>query len=199
MMERYFISGTNTDVGKTVFSAWFARKLVDEGKRVVYIKPVQTGYPEDDDSAVVRDYAGLGAEDARVLHTGAEPVAPCFLWDTFPFDEAAQAINDVTGCDVLLVEGAGGLLVPLDRERQIYEFARACDLETLLVVPNRLGCINDAQLSVRFLASENLPLAGIAMNNHPATDPVNRGRNIEMIGHLVPGAVRYTFDSLSLP
>lgn len=195
-MERYFISGTNTEVGKTIFSAWLARKFVDEGKRVTYIKPVQTGYPEDDDSALVRAYAGI--DDVQVLFTGTEPVSPCFIWDTFPFDEVVTTINAVTDCDVLLVEGAGGLMVPLDMERQMYEVARPCALETLLVVPNRLGCINDAQLSVHFLAANQLPLAGLAINDHFASDPINRERNKQMITHLLPGSISYEFDSVQL-
>lgn len=197
-MERYFISGTNTDVGKTIFSAWLAKKLKDEGKSVKYLKPVQTGYPEDDDSALVRSYAGLDENNARVLFTGEEPVAPCFLWETFPFDEVVTGINSVKDCDVLLVEGAGGLMVPLDMDFQMYEIARPCNLETILVVPNRLGCINDAQLSARFLAAEGLPMAGIAVNDHYASDTTNRDRNKQMIEHLLPGSIRYTFNSLEI-
>jgi len=199
MMERYFISGINTEVGKTMFSAWFAKKLADEGKRVTYIKPVQTGYPEDDDAALVRTYAGLNEKSARVLFTASEPVAPCFLWDEFPFNEVVAEINATADCDVLLVEGAGGLLVPLDMNRQMFEIARACDLDTILVVPNRLGCINDAQLSARFLASEDIPLAGLAVNDHFASDPANRERNKQMIAHLLPDSIRYVIDSIEIP
>ncbi|MUM78624.1 dethiobiotin synthase [Pseudodesulfovibrio sp. F-1] len=196
-MERYFISGTNTGVGKTIFSAWLSKRLLAEGKRVTYVKPVQTGFPADDDAAFVRAHAGLAPGDARVIMTGTEPVAPCFLWETFPFDAVANAINDVAGCDALLVEGAGGLLVPLDMKRQMFEIARACDLRTILVVPNRLGCINDAQLSVRFLASEGLPLAGLAVNDHYASDTLNRERNKRMLDHLLPGSVAYEFGTLT--
>ncbi|WP_319471877.1 dethiobiotin synthase [uncultured Pseudodesulfovibrio sp.] len=195
-MERYFISGTNTDVGKTMFSAWFAKRLKEEGKSVCYIKPVQTGYPADDDSAFVRSYAGLPDSDARVLFTGEEPVSPCFLWDEFPMQEAADQINAVTGFDVLIVEGAGGLLVPLDMQHQVYEFARICNLDTILVVPNRLGCINDAQLSAKFLEAEQLPVAGLAINDHYASDPTNRDRNKQMINYLLPDAIRYIFGSM---
>lgn len=196
MMERYFISGTNTEVGKTVFSAWLARQLAAEGKRVAYVKPVQTGFPADDDAAFVRTHAGLAPANARVILTGAEPVAPCFLWETFPFDAVADAINAVSECDVLLVEGAGGLLVPLDMNRQMYEIARACDLRTILVVPNRLGCINDALLSAHFLASKGLPLAGLAVNDHYASDVCNNERNKRMLDHLLPGSVAYVFGTL---
>ncbi len=195
-MERYFISGVNTDVGKTMFSAWFAKRLKEEGKSVCYIKPVQTGYPADDDSAYVRNYAGLSQDAARVLFTGEEPVSPCFIWDEFPMQEAVDQINVVTDYDVLLVEGAGGLLVPLDMNHQIYEFARLCNLNTILVVPNRLGCINDAQLSAKFLESEKLPVAGLAINDHYSSDSVNRDRNKQMISYLLPGAVRYVFGTV---
>ncbi|MFH1914945.1 MAG: dethiobiotin synthase [Pseudomonadota bacterium] len=198
-MERYFISGTNTEVGKTVFSAWLAKRLVAEGKRVTYVKPVQTGFPADDDAAFVRTHAGLSPADARVIMTGTEPVAPCFLWETFPFDAVADTINAVSECDVLLVEGAGGLLVPLDMNRQMYEIARVCDLRTLLVVPNRLGCINDAQLSAHFLASKGLPLAGLAVNDHFAPNARNCERNKRMLEHLLPGSIAYVFGSPSAP
>lgn len=195
-MEKLYISGTGTEIGKTRFSTWLARELKNQGKRVTYIKPVQTGYPADDDAAFVRRYAGLDQEDARVLFTGEEPVAPCFLWETFPLEEVVETINRVRGCDVLLVEGAGGLLVPLDKRRKSYEIAEYCGLETVIVVPNRLGCLSDAQLNGHFLASNGIPFRGFALNNHFASDETNRERNRSMLAHLMPGSIRWVFESI---
>ncbi|WP_147822528.1 dethiobiotin synthase [Salidesulfovibrio onnuriiensis] len=195
-MEKLYISGTGTEIGKTHFSAWLARELSRQGKRVKYIKPVQTGYPADDDAAFVRRHAGLSEDDARVLFTGEEPVAPCFLWETFPLDGVLDAINKVRDCDVLLVEGAGGLLVPLDKKRRSYEIAELCGLETVIVVPNALGCLSDAQLNGHFLATSGIPFKGFALNNHFAQDETNRERNHAMLAHLMPGSIRWVFGSL---
>jgi len=196
IMEKLYISGTGTEIGKTHFSAWLTRELKSQGKRVKYVKPVQTGYPADDDAAFVRNYAGLSEKDAVVLFTGDEPVSPCFLWETFPFDEVVSAITKVKDCDVLLVEGAGGLLVPLDKQRKNYEIAEYCGLETVVVVPNELGCLSNAQLNGHFLASNGIPFKGFALNNHFAGDEINRERNHSMLAHLMPGSIRWVFGDI---
>lgn len=194
MMLRYFVSGTNTDVGKTVFSGLLARELREKGMRVRYVKPVQTGHPPDNDAETVLRISGLEPDRVHLLFTGTEPVAPCFLWDEFPFEEAVDAINAIRDCDALIVEGAGGLLVPLDSERFMYEFVGACNLQTCLVVPNRLGCISDALLSTHFLQAKGLPLGMLAVNNRYASDSVNRDRNVDSLIRLVPKASVRTFD-----
>jgi len=199
-MIRLLVSGTNTEVGKTWFCGFLARHFREQGKVVRYVKPVQTGCPPDDDAAVVREISGLSESEAFIVNTAVEPVAPCFLYDPFPFEETVAVINEITDCDVLIVESAGGLLVPLDSERQNYHFAKACDLDIALVVPNRLGCLNDAQLNMRFIALEGLPLHGLAMNDFFASDEINRVRNKDMLEVLYPECVRYELgaDGLSL-
>ena len=74
-MRRYFITGTGTGIGKSYFSALFAQKLTAEGQKVRYIKPVATGFPEDDDAAFVARQAGLAPENAVTLYTAAEPAS----------------------------------------------------------------------------------------------------------------------------
>lgn len=194
-MIRLLVSGTNTEVGKTWFCAFLARHFREQGQSVRYVKPVQTGCPPDDDAAVVRDISGLSETEAFIVNTAVEPVAPCFLYDPFPFEETVAAINEIVDCDVLIVESAGGLLVPLDTTRKSYHFARACDLDIALVVPNRLGCLNDAQLNIRFITSEGLPFHGLAINDFFASDDINRARNKTMLNELHPDSIRYEFGS----
>jgi len=194
-MIRLLVSGTNTEVGKTWFSGFLARHFREQDMAVRYVKPVQTGCPPDDDAALVREISGLSEAEAFIVNTAAEPVAPCFLYDPFPFEETVAVINEITDCDVLIVESAGGLLVPLDKERKSYHFARACDLDVALVVPNRLGCLNDTQLNLRFIASEGLPLHGVAINDFFASDGINRERNKAMLNTLYPDCIRYVFGS----
>ncbi len=198
-MIRLFVSGTNTEIGKTAFSGLLAAHFLGQGKRVTYIKPVQTGSPPDDDAASVREQSGLGQDRAYCLLTGEEPAAPLFVFEQFPFYGLVEKINAVRDTDVLLVESAGGLLVPLSRRWMNHDIARKCGLEVLLVVPNRLGCINDALLNVHYLRTTGIPLHGLAMNEHYADDsgPAERNRRFlqEHLADVLPGAVRYVFGN----
>lgn len=192
-MKRILIAGVGTGIGKTVFSGLLAGRLRADGMRVHYIKPVQTGSPPDDDAAEVRALSGLPPKRTETLYTALEPVSPCFVFDPFPFEAAATHINAVRDCDVLLVECAGGLCAPLSATRQNWHLAAACELETILVVPNRLGCLSDALAYAAVLARENLPYA-LAWNEYFPNDAVNRTRNRDMLARLLPGRVRLAFD-----
>lgn len=192
---RLFVTGVGTGVGKTVLSGLLARMFLGQGKTVRYIKPVQTGHPPDDDAAEVRRLSGLPADKATLLYTAAEPVAPCFAFDPFPFDDVVASIDAARDTDVLLVEGAGGLLVPLDTKRTFADLVRATGLEIVLAVPNRLGCINDAALNLYFIGKEGLPLHGLAMNEHFENDVKNRERNTRAIAALRPDAALYAYDA----
>jgi len=193
-MMRFFISGTGTGVGKTIFSGLFARDFVRGGKRVRYVKPVQTGHPPDDDAAVVRDISGLSPERAGILYTAPEPVAPSWVFDPFPFAEAAERINAVGDADVLIVESAGGLLVPLGAGKTNADFIKACGLTVILVMPNRLGALNEAMLNLYYLAHERTRFHGFAVNDHLAPDADFAARNKRELAKLAPGKTRYVFD-----
>jgi dethiobiotin synthetase len=189
-MKKLYITGTDTEVGKTYFSGLLCRHLVEKGDSVCYIKPVQTGYPEDDDAKTVR---GMSGAETKVLHTAEPPVAPYIAFDEFPFDETVKEINSVTGYDWLIVEGAGGIMVPLDSEYMNWHIPRECGLDCVVVVPNRLGCINHALLNKHFLEKEGIGFAGFAMNNHYMATKFDRF-NISMLNDLTAHSVRYVFS-----
>jgi len=176
-----------------------ARKFQEEGKTVRYVKPVATGYPEDDDAAFVAKQAGLAPEDAVTLYTAAEPASPCFVFDPFPFDACVARINDLStdDRDVLLVESAGGLAVPLGTRRYNYHFALALGLEVILVVPNRLGCLSDAIVYGHFALRHKLPLAALAVNDHFAESPRHADRNAAVLEEQFPGKLAYRFSTRS--
>lgn len=198
-MTGYFITGTGTGIGKSWFSAFFAARLKAEGKTVRYVKPVATGYPEDDDAAFVAGRAGLAPEDAVTLYTAAEPASPCFVFDPFPFAECVSRIEALgTDRDVLLVESAGGLAVPLGGRRYNYHFALALGLQTILVVPNRLGCLSDALVYGHFALRHKLPLAAIALNDHFAESPRHADRNAGVLEGEFPGKVAWRYDAGTL-
>lgn len=193
-MKRYFITGTGTGIGKTHFAAFFAQQLKDQGFSVRYVKPVATGYPADDDAAFLAARTGLGPEDALTLYTAGEPASPCFVFDPFPFEACVARIEALPADrDVLLVESAGGLAVPLGTRRYNYHFALALGLDVILVVPNRLGCLSDAVVYGHFALRHKLSLEAIAVNDHFAESPRHAERNLAVLGEQFPGRVFYRF------
>lgn len=165
MSLRLFISGIGTDVGKTLVSA-----ILTEALQADYWKPVQSGNDEPDSRTV----AALLSNSRTNIH----PEAYSFKAPLSPHQAAgleqqvidiAKIITPVTA-NHLLIEGAGGLLVPLNDTHYAIDLARACDAEVVLVVRNYLGCINHSLLSIAYLRSNGFPLKGLVLNGDFASE-----------------------------
>lgn len=193
-MRKLFISGTDTGIGKTYFSALLIKHLLELKQTVYYIKPVQTGFPDDDDRQTVIDISGLKPENSSTLATAKMPAAPYVAMDDFPYEDVVKQINGISGFDWLVVESAGGLFVPLDEGLFNFDIAKDCGLETIVVVPNRLGCVNHALLSKYLLEKENLTFTGFAVNNHFVGSKTD-AFNISMLNDLTDESVRFVFSS----
>ena len=166
---RLVIAGTDTDVGKTIVSA-----LVVQGLGASYWKPVQSGLADGSDSARVRELLALPAE--RILPEAYRlqaPVSPHWAAerDGVTIDPAALDLPAVAG--PLVVECAGGLLVPLRRDGgpgalQIAQIAR-WGLPVLLVARSGLGTLNHTLLSLEALRQRAIPVLGLVLNGplHP--------------------------------
>jgi dethiobiotin synthetase len=167
-VQGFFVTGTDTDVGKTLVSAWLLSHL-----DACYWKPVQAGTEPETDSMTVRRLAEL-AED-RILpeaYVLKEPLSP---------HEAAKREGIVVdmnklkspACDrALIVEGAGGLMVPLNDTAFVIDLAAELHLPIVLVARSMLGTINHTLLSLEALRRRGLFIAGVVMNG-PET-PHNR-------------------------
>jgi dethiobiotin synthetase len=156
----FFISATDTGVGKTYFSYLLAKKFYSEGKKTKYIKMVQTGYPEDDDSSFV----AKSEIETKTLYYGKEPLAPYFIFENFPLDEAINKIKSEE-VDCTIVEGSGGILVPLDKKHFMIDIQKKIRSKAIIVVPNKLGCINQTLLNLYYFEKEGLDLLGFALND----------------------------------
>ncbi len=176
-VPRYFITGTDTDVGKTRVTAGLAHALVASRAhatpqgRVTIVKPVQTGLPEGEpgDAALAAALAGCGYEEFVRFRKPADPWNAAFAEGREPptVTELATRIDALDGA--LVVEGAGGIAVPLNAHETFLDLARACALPTLVVVALRLGCINHARLTLDALVAAGVPLAGIVLNDRFGT------------------------------
>ena len=191
-MRKIYITGTDTGIGKTYFSGLFCAWLKSRGESVSYVKPVQTGFPADDDAKSVREMSGLTESDCRVLHTAAAPVAPYLAFEEFPYKETVESINSLSA-DWVIVEGAGGVMVPLDSQYMNYDLVKECGLEVLVVVPNRLGCINHSLLTKHFIETSGLKFSGFAVNNHFMSSAYDKF-NISMLNDLTAHSVRCVFS-----
>jgi dethiobiotin synthetase len=164
----FFVTGTDTDVGKTVVSAWLLAHL-----DACYWKPVQAGAEPETDSETVRRIANL-AED-RILPEAyllREPIAPheAARRSGIAIDMARLA-PPITN-RLLVVEGAGGLLVPLNDEAYVIDLATVLHLPVILVTRSTIGTINHTLLSLEALRRRGVPIAGVVVNG-PET-PHNR-------------------------
>lgn len=179
-MRGVFITGTDTGVGKTEVGRRLVAALLGRGERVRVRKPVESGCAE------------IGGElipaDARALHEAAggmeplERVCPFRLRAAISPERAAvlegrrlriedllkASLAGVDAGDFLVVEGAGGFYSPLAEGALNADLAQRLGLPVLLVVADRLGCINHALLSVEAISARGLPLAALVMNR--ATD-----------------------------
>ena len=159
-MRGFFVTGTDTDVGKTVVSAWLLAHL-----DACYWKPVQAGVEPETDTETVRRLAEVPEDrivpEAYVLK---EPMAP---------HEAArrEGVNIdmaklVAPQDdrLLIVEGAGGLLVPLNEKDYVIDLIEDLNLPVVLVARSTLGTINHTLLSLEALRRRGLVVAGVVIN-----------------------------------
>ncbi|MEV0535749.1 dethiobiotin synthase [Kitasatospora sp. NPDC050463] len=174
-----FVTGTNTEVGKTVATAAVASAALRAGSRVAVLKPGQTGLAagEPGDVDDVRRLAG--ALTTRELARYPEPLAPntAARRAGLPPVSPAEVVTAVTELaathDLVLVEGAGGLLVHFDDEgRTLADQARAVigaglAAEVLLVASAGLGTLNIVSLTAEALRARELPLAGVVVGSWP--------------------------------
>jgi dethiobiotin synthetase len=167
------VSGTGTDVGKTVVTAALAALAADGGARVAVVKPVQTGEPPGPagDLDVIRRLSGVTS--THELARFPDPLSPEAAARTAgrpPADLAAAAIYiKQLDADVILVEGAGGLLVRYDPAgTTIADLAAALGAPVLVVTTPGLGTLNHTALTLEALASRGLAAAGVVIGAWPA-------------------------------
>ena len=181
-MSVLFVTGTDTGVGKTLATGLLARFLLSRGERVLTMKLVQTGcdgVPED--LELHRRLMGTGPapEDASglacpyVLKFPASPHLAARLEgiEIAPARLAAAARRLEARCDRLLVEGAGGLCVPLADEVTTLDFVAGQGWPVAVVAPARLGSLNHILLTLARLAERAVAVRGLVYNLHPAERP----------------------------
>jgi dethiobiotin synthetase len=159
MSTRLIVSGTDTDVGKTVFSAALAGALDAN-----YWKPVQAGFEGGTDALRVMELSGLAPErilpEQYVLNTPASPHYAARL-DGITIDDHAL-LPPPPGERALVIEGAGGLMVPVNDDTLFIDIFARWKLPLVLCARTALGTINHSLLSIEAVKRRDIPLVGIA-------------------------------------
>jgi len=191
-----FVTGTDTNVGKTVVSAALMARYRAEAP-LRYWKPIQTGIEQDDDSAEVARLAGVGRGLTRrqneIFNCGVRlphPVSPHLaarlagtritvrsLFDQLDGDEETRWI----------VEGAGGVLVPINERETMADLIGALDLPVLVAARSTLGTINHTLMTIEVLRRRMLRVAGVVMVGEPNDDnrlAIEKYGAVEVIGQM---------------
>lgn len=171
-MRAYFVTGTDTGVGKTLVTAALLRRLRAAGVVVAGMKPVAAGAMDGPEGRANEDALLLQAESsARHPYAVVNPclyepaiaphIAAAESGVAIDVDRIAVAFRALaSSADVVLAEGAGGFLVPMDDARSCAELPVLLGMDVILVVGLRLGCLNHALLTAEAIAARGLALAG---------------------------------------
>ena len=167
MSRGLFVTGTDTGVGKTVVSAALLHRY-ERDLPLRYWKPIQTGPPEDDDTAMVHKLV-KGTNTAQLdegirLSTPVSPhLAAALEGRTIDFVSLTALFNRDALTDRWIVEGAGGVLVPINHSKMMVDLIKELGLAVVVVSRSSLGTINHTLLTLKLLRSEGLTVAGVAM------------------------------------
>ena len=188
--KKWFITGTDTDAGKTVFATALLRACLHNGYTTAALKPIAAGGVSTD--------AGFFNQDSLLLQAAAsqnnsyQQVNPYLFKQAIAphiaakndnreilLDQCVECCSSVmdSDADVIVVEGAGGWLVPLNSQHNMADLAGALGCEIILVVGLKLGCINHALLTVAAVERSGLRLAGWVAN-HLSSDMPSYQENI---------------------
>jgi dethiobiotin synthase len=190
-MKGFFVTGTDTDVGKTVVSAALVHRLRSH-RPVCYWKPIQTGIEDSDDTATV---AHLGrCSEAEVMRTGIRlprPLSPHLAarlsHTTIRMAPLLETVPAAKDDRIWVVEGAGGVLVPINDEQTMLDLMAALQLPVVVAARSGLGTINHTLLTLQALRSRQLRIGGVVMvgdRNPENRMAIEQYGNIGVLGEL---------------
>lgn len=181
-MRGFFITGTDTDVGKTWVTAGLLHVLNEQGLKTIAMKPVASGSKRIDgqlrnaDAECLMQHMNTPADYPEVNPYSFEPaIAPHIAakqaGENIELDKIKQTAEHLARrADVILVEGVGGWAVPLNETQGLADLSVKLQLPVIMVVRIRLGCINHALLSAQSIRKSGVPLAGWVANMCDSAD-----------------------------
>ncbi|OOZ41448.1 dethiobiotin synthase [Solemya elarraichensis gill symbiont] len=203
-MKGWFVTGTDTEIGKTHITLALMEALKEQGDKVVGMKPIASGCEKTDE--------GLRNSDALAIQAASSSRKAYELINPYAFEppiaphlaarkssvliDIEQIVNVASELaqdeDVILIEGVGGWMVPLGGGQMLADLVNALNLPVILVVGMRLGCINHALLSAEAIRASGLQLAGWIANSidpdmdeqDSVLDPLKQQMDAPLIGQM---------------
>ena len=194
MENAYFITGTDTNVGKTYATLALMHTIKQQGKTVIGMKPVASGCSlhdgklKNEDALLLQKYASIQVDYDKINPYAYLPaVSPHIAGAHNPVnvDRIGDTLRTLQNlADIVLVEGVGGWYAPINNQQAVSDLALALALPVIMVVAIRLGCINHARLTYEAIRASGLPCAGWLAN---CIDPdmLSREENIATITTIV--------------
>jgi len=210
MAKGFFITGTDTGVGKTVVTVALIKAIGRLGFSVGGMKPIESGCLHEGDILVPPD--GMFIRTAAHMEEDIRHITPCCFRSplaplpaseiegiSVDFEKIKKAFADLSRkYDVVIVEGIGGLLVPITRDYSVIDMARDIDLPVIVVTRPTLGTINHTLLTVNYAIKEGVQVAGIVINyNQPPENSLAERTNREILKQISPVPVIGIFPYLT--
>lgn len=170
---KVFITGTDTEVGKTFISSWLCLQT-----GYSYFKPIQTGSEVDSDKEVVSDLTGVKTYPESYLFK--KPLSP-HLAASLESEEIDIDNIKLPDTENLIVEGAGGVLVPINKNILMVDLMRSLKLPVIIVARSTLGTINHTLMTIEVLRSRGIEILGVILNG---PENLDNARSIEFYGRV---------------
>ncbi len=188
------VTGTDTGVGKTMIAAALITALRARGVRAIGFKPAETGLEPDrvSDSEVLANASGEHEELAAPLVRLTEPLAPAVAADRAgmhlnPDDVESRVARLRRAGYTVVVEGAGGVMVPLAWDYTALDLAQACDLDAIVVARAGLGTLNHVTMTVMVLRAREIAIRGVVLNGRAEPPDLAESTNPAALSRMLRG------------
>jgi dethiobiotin synthetase len=209
----YFVTGTDTNVGKTFVTCSLARRAIELGHRVFAFKPIESGCAAGPEGRLVGADQELLAVAAGNWQQGALrgmyqlplPAAPLVAAEAagavIDLDQVVRTAREGAAAgraSLTLVEGAGGWRVPITQDADMATLASSLGLAVVVVARAGLGTINHTVLTIEAILRDGLTLAAVVMSHRPDDDPASTKRNQLEIHRRWPGSILLLANDLTV-
>jgi dethiobiotin synthetase len=209
MFKGFFITGTDTGVGKTVIAGAVIRVMLSHGVKTCAMKPIESGCGRE--GSILIPYDGMFLRQAAHMEEPLSLVVPfCFESPLAPLaasemegkkvgiDEIKKAYYALyKSYEAIVVEGVGGLMVPIRKDYYVVDLAKECSLPLLIVTKPGLGTINHTMLTVNCALEAGLEVAGLVINySRPPENSLAEKTNPKVLEEICPAPVIGTFPYL---